>query len=76
MTNIPLDLLAEARQIRQAIKSLRRQTVIDSLIRRGISPDRIELTIREAEAAAKAMADKARARIAHRKLAKLKIVKS
>jgi hypothetical protein len=76
MTNIPKDMLADARQIRKAIKSLRRKTVIDSLIRRGIAPDRIERTIRDAEVAADAIATKARARIAHRKRAKLKVVKS
>ena len=76
MTNIPKDMLADARQIKKAVKSLRRKTVIDSLIRRGIAPDRIERTIRDAEAAADEIADKARARIAHRKLAKLRIVKS
>jgi hypothetical protein len=76
MTNIPKDMLADARQIKKAVKSLRRKTVIDSLIRRGIAPDRIERTIRDAEAAADEIADKARARIAHRKFAKLRIVKS
>ena len=69
-------MLAEARQIRKAAKSMRRKTVIDSLIRRGIAPDRIERTIRDAEAAADTIADKARARIEHRKRAKLRIVKS
>jgi hypothetical protein len=76
MTNIPNDMLIDARQIRKAVKSLRRKKVIDSLIRRGIAPDRIERTIRDAEAAADAIADKARARIAHRKRARLRIVKS
>jgi hypothetical protein len=76
MTPIPEDMLAEARQIRKAAKSLRRKTVIDALILRGIAPDRIEQTIREAEVAANAIADKAKARIAHRKRAKLRIVKS
>ncbi len=76
MANIPKDMLAEASQIRRAVKSLRRKTAIDSLIRRGIAPDRIEQTIRDAEAAADAIANKARARIAHRKRAKLRIVKS
>lgn len=76
MANTPKDMLADARQIRKAVKSLRRKTVIDSLIRRGIAADRIERTIRDAEAAAEAIADKARARIAHRKRAKLRIVKS
>ena len=75
MKNIPIEMLTEAREIKKAVKSLRRKTVIDSLIRRGIAPDRIEQTIREAEAAADTIADKARARIAHRKRAKLRIVK-
>ena len=76
MTNSPKDMLADARQIKKAVKSLRQKTVIDSLIQRGIAPDRIERTIRDAEVAADAIADKARARIAHRKRAKLRIVKS
>jgi len=76
MTPIPEEMLAEARQIRKAAKSLRRKAVIDNLIRRGIAPDRIEQTIREAEVAADAITDKAKARIAHRKRAKLRIVKS
>jgi hypothetical protein len=75
MKNIPKDMLADARQIRKAVKSLRRKKVIDNLIRRGIAPDSIDRTIRDAEAAAKVIADKARARIAHRKRAKLRIVK-
>jgi hypothetical protein len=75
MTNIPKDMLTEARQIKKAVKSLRQKTVLDSLIRRGIAPDKIEQTIREAEAAADTIAAKARARLAHRKRAKLKIVK-
>ncbi len=76
MANIPKSMLAEAQQIKKAVKSLRRKNVIDSLIQRGIAPDRIERTIRDAEAAADAIADKAKARIAHRKRAKLRIVKS
>ena len=76
MTNIPKDMLADAKQIRKAVKSLRRKNVIDSLIRRGIAPDRIERTISDAEAAADQITTKARSRIAHRKRAKLKIVKS
>ena len=75
MTNIPNDMLADARQIRKAVKSLRRKNVIDNLIRRGIAPDRIERTIRDAEAATDQITTKARSRIAHRKRAKLKIVK-
>ena len=76
MTNIPKDMLAEARQIRKAVKSLRQKTVMDGLIQRGIAPDRIERTIKDAEVAADAIADNAMARIAHRKRAKLRIVKS
>ena len=76
MTNIPKDMLADARQISKAVKSLRRKNVIDSLIRRGIAPDRIERTIRDAEVAAEMIASKARLRIAHRKRAKLRLVKS
>jgi hypothetical protein len=76
MTNIPKDMLADARQIRKAIKSLRTKNVIDSLIRRGIAPDRIERTIRDAEVAADVITTKARSRIAHRKRAKLRVVKS
>ena len=76
MTNIPKDMLAYVRQIRKAVKSLRRKNIIDSLIRRGIAPDRIEQTIRDAEVAAEKIATKARSRIAHRKRAKLRIVKS
>ena len=76
MTNIPNEMLTDANEIRKAVKSLRRKNVIDSLIRRGIAPDRIEQTIRDAEAAAEIIANKARLRIAHRKRAKLRIVKS
>jgi hypothetical protein len=75
MTNIPKAMLADARQIRKAIKSLRRKNVIDSLIGRGIAPDRIERTIRDAEVAADVIATKAKSRIAHRKRAKLRVVK-
>ena len=75
MTNIPQDMLADAREIRRAVKSLRRKNVIDSLIRRGLAPDRIEQTIRDAEAAADVIATKARSRIAHRQRAKLRVVK-
>jgi hypothetical protein len=76
MTNIPEDMLADARQIKKAVKSLRRKTVIDNLIRRGLAPERIERTIRDAEEAADVIATKARSRIAHRRRAKLRIVKS
>jgi hypothetical protein len=75
MTNIPNEMLADARRIKKAVKSLRRKNVIDSLIRRGIAPDRIERTIRDAEVAADVITTKARARIAHRKRAKLRVVK-
>lgn len=76
MTNIPKEMLADARQIRKVVKSLRRKNVIDSLIRRGIARDRIERTIRDAEVAADVIATKARARIAHRKRPNLRLVKS
>jgi len=76
MTSIPKEMLAEARLIRKAVKSLRRKDVIESLIRRGIAPDRIERTIRDAEVAAGVIADKARARIARRKHTNLRLVKS
>jgi hypothetical protein len=76
MSNIPEDMLADARQIKKAVKSLRRKTVIDNLIRRGLAPERIERTIRDAEVAADVIATEARSRIAHRRRAKLRIVKS
>lgn len=76
MTPIPEEILAEAKRIKKVAKSPRRKTVIDGLIGRGVAPERIEQTIRDAEAAAEAIAQKAKARIAHRKRAKLKIVKS
>lgn len=76
MTSLPKDLLADASEIRKAVKSLRKKPVIEGLIRRGIAPERIEEIIRDAEVAADMMATKAKARIAHRKRAKLKIVKS
>ena len=76
MTNLPEDMLADASEIKKAIKSLRRKHVIESLIRRGIAPERIEGIIRDAEAAAELIAAKATARIAHRKRAKLRMVKS
>jgi hypothetical protein len=77
MTNILKDMLADVRQIRKAARSLRTKNIIDSLIRRGIAPpDRIEQTIKNAEVAAEMIATKARSRIAHRKRAKLRIVKS
>jgi len=55
---------------------LRTKSVIDELIRRGIAPDRIERTIKDVEVAADVMTNKAKSRIAHRKRAKLKVVKS
>src|ERR671919_1566880 len=76
MTDIPKDMLADVKQIRKAARSLRRKNIIDSLIRRGIAPDRIERTIKNAEVVAEMIATKARSRIAHRKRAKLRIVKS
>jgi len=62
MTNIPKDMLADVREIRKAARSLRRKNVIDSLIRRGIAPDRIEQTIKNAEVAAEKIATQARSR--------------
>ena len=76
MKNSPKDMLADAKQIRKAVKSLRSKSVIDDLIRRGIAPDRIERTIKDVEVAADVMTNRAKSRIAHRKRAKLKIVKS
>ena len=76
MTNSPEDMLADASEINKAIKSLRRKHVIEKLIRRGIAPERIKGIIRDAEMAAEMIARKAMARIAHRKRAKLRIVKS
>jgi hypothetical protein len=57
-------------------KTLQTKSVIDELIRRGIAPDRIERTIKDVEVAADVMTNKAKSRIAHRKRAKLKVVKS
>ena len=74
MTNILKDMLADVRQIRKAARSLRRKNIIDSLIRRGIAPDRIEQTIKNAEVAAEKIAAKARARM-RTESAKLRIVK-
>jgi len=76
MPNLPEDMLAEASAIRNAIKSLRTTQVIEKLIRRGIARERIEAIIKNAEVAAETIAAKAMARIAHRKRAKLRIVKS
>ena len=76
MKNSPKDMLADAKQIRKAVKSLRSKSVINDLIRRGIAPDRIERTIKDVEVAADVMTNRAKLRIAHRKRAKLKIVKS
>jgi len=74
--SIPEEMLADAREIRKAIKSLRTKSIIENLIRRGVAPDRIERTIRDAEAAADVITDRAKSRIAHRKRAKLRIIKS
>jgi hypothetical protein len=72
----PKEMLADVKQIRKAVKTLRTKNVIDGLIRRGIAPDRIEQTIKDVEVAADVMTNNAKSRIAHRKRAKLKIVKS
>lgn len=76
MTSLPKDLLADASEIRKAVKTLRKKPVIERLIRRGMAPERIETIIRDAEAAAEIMASNAMARIAHRKRAKLRVIKS
>jgi hypothetical protein len=72
----PKEMLADVKQIRKAVKTLRTKSVIDDLIRRGITPARIERTIKDVEVAADVMTNKAKSRIAHRKRAKLKVVKS
>jgi len=72
----PKEMLADVKQIRKAVKTLRTKSVIDDLIRRGITPHRIERTIKDVEVAADVMTNKAKSRIAHRKRAKLKVVKS
>jgi hypothetical protein len=36
----PKEMLADVKQIRKAVKTLRTKSVIDDLIRRGITPDR------------------------------------
>ncbi len=75
MKTIPEEMLADAKRIRKAIRSLRSKGAIENLLRRGIARDRIERTITDAEAAAAAIADRAKLRLAHRKRAKLKVVK-
>ena len=72
----PEELLADVKEIRKAVKSLRTKDAIDKLIRRGIAPDRIERTIKDVKVAADVMTNKAKSRIEHRKRAKLKVVKS
>jgi predicted transcriptional regulator len=54
------DRSLDSHGIRKAARSLRRKNIIDSLIRRGIAPDRIEQTIKNAEVAAEKIATKAR----------------
>ena len=76
MKTIPEEMLADAKEIRKAIKSLRAKSTIENLVRRGVAPERIERTIKDAEAAAEAITDQAKSRIEHRKRAKLKIVKA
>jgi len=75
-TSQPDEMLADAREIKKAVKSLRTKDAIDNLIRRGVAPDTIERVIKDVEVAADVITNKAKARIAHRKRAKLKIVKS
>jgi len=72
----PQEMLAVVKQIKKAVKILRTKRVVDDLIRRGIAPDRIERTINDVEVAADVMTNKAKSRIAHRKRAKLKVVRS
>jgi len=73
---MPKETLAVVKQIRKAVKTLRTKKVTDNLIRRGVAPDAIERVIQDVEVAAEVMTDRAKARLAHRKRAKLKIVKS
>jgi hypothetical protein len=73
---MPKETLAVVKQIRKAVKTLRTKKVVDNLIRRGVAPDAIERVIQDVEVAAEVMTDRAKARLAHRKRAKLKIVKS
>ncbi len=69
-------MLADAQQIKKAAKLLRRKNAVDKLVGRGLARDRIEQAIKDAEAAAEFITNEARSRIAHRKRAKLKMVKS
>ena len=73
---MPKETLAVVKQIRKAVKTLRRKNVIDKLIRRGVAPDAIDRVIKDVEVAAEVMTNNAKSPIAHRKRAKLKIVKS
>ena len=70
------EMLAVVKQIRKRLKPCGQRALWDDLIRRGIAPDRIERTIKDVEVAADVMTNRAKSRIAHRKRAKLKIVKS
>jgi hypothetical protein len=73
---LPKEMLADVKQIRKAVKTLRTKKVTDNLIRRGVDPDAIDRVIQDVEVAAEVMTDRAKTRLAHRKRAKLKIVKS
>ena len=73
---LPKEMLADVQQIRKAVKTLRRKNVVDDLIRRGVAPEAIDRTIKDVEVAADVMTNRAKARLAHRQRAKLKIVKS
>jgi len=72
----PQETLAVVRQIRKAVKTLRRKNVVADLVRRGVASEAIERVIQDVEVAAEVMTDRAKARLAHRKRAKLRIVKS
>ncbi len=73
---MPKETLAVVKQIRKAVKTLRTKKVVDNLNQRGVAPDAIERVIKDVEVAADVMTERAKARLAHRKRAKLKIVKS
>ena len=72
---MPKETLAVVKQIRKTLK-LCGQKVVDNLNQRGVAPDAIERVIQDVEVAADVMTERAKARLAHRKRAKLKIVKS
>ena len=73
---MPKETLAVVKQIRKAVKTLRTKKVVDNLNQRGVAPDAIERVIKDVEVAADVMTERAKARLAHRKRAKLKVVRS